>query len=40
MNIITKTHYAKKYEGYARANTVKGWAKHIYLVLLSLMINP
>ena len=33
-------YYNKKYENYERQNTVKGWIKHIYLVLLSLIVKP
>lgn len=32
--------YKKKYKDYERKNTFMGWMKHIYLVLLSLMIKP
>jgi hypothetical protein len=31
-------HYEEKYKNYERENTLKGWIKHIYLVLLSLFI--
>lgn len=40
MNYTTRTHYAEKYKDYVRVNTFKGWAKHIYLVLISLIVNP
>lgn len=33
-------YYNKKYENYERQNTVRGWIKHIYLVLLSLIVKP
>ena len=36
----TLEHYQKKYENYTRENTFKGWIKHIYLVIISIFINP
>lgn len=34
----SKDYYQEKYKDYERENTLKGWIKHIYLVLLSLFI--
>ena len=34
------TRLQKKYENYERKNTFSGWIKHIYLVFLSLMVEP
>jgi len=40
MNTMTRSHYAEKYKDYVRVNTLKGWLKHINLVLFSLIVNP
>lgn len=37
-NMKSYEYYQIKYENYQRKNTIKGWAFHIYLVCLSLLV--